>query len=659
MSKLPLGLAVALTGVLAATVLWLAGLPAAAGLLGVASAGIGAGWCLTWLVYRRTVSRPLALIADSIETLAARDVLALVDEFAHLADGEGTRRLEVHAAPVSLPSDRSVRRVADALNTTISRLQAGAHQFWAASTEPCRRHFYVGPDDYLLGSTCAEAMGSLLPGGGQVLVLMTRFPHAGVELRRRGFESMLRERFPRVEIVGAVQSSYREMSAAEGVRAFLATHPRLAGIYCTEAMGVVGVVEALAGSNPATRPVVICHDLLDGTVAGIHSGAIAATVTQDPFGQGHDTPIHLFNAVAHGWRPPEPRIITASELVTRDNYRQFWRPYQGVIESEEMAARRPRPLGTSNRHLRIAVLGIEDVEFWAAVRDGVLAAADELASYNASVEWIVPEGNEGFVDISLRGPVVDQLVRDGYDAIASAIYGLDVVPCLNRAVDAGVIVATFNSEASSLQGLVATLSKERKRLEIEASGLEVAAHHDALTGAYNRLLMDGDLVEAREAVASTNQSATVIMIDIDHFKRYNDAYGHTAGDEVLRSVARQILQETRPKDRLYRYGGEEFMLLLRDTRLEEGERVATRIAAEITALGLTHSGNPPWGVVTVSAGVASVAPSSAVAGECVANADAALYRSKRSGRNTVATYRSERDTDPAALEPIGPDVSRP
>jgi diguanylate cyclase (GGDEF)-like protein len=472
---------------------------------------------------------------------------------------------------------------------------------------------------------------------------------------------MLRERFPSVELVGAVQSSYREMSAAEAVRAFLGTHPRLAGIYCTEGMGAVGVVEALAGGNAATRPVVICHDLLDGTIAGIQSGAIAATVTQDPFGQGHDTPIHLFNAVAHGWRPPEPRIITASELVTRDNYRQFWRPYQGMIESEEMAERRPRPLGPSKRHLRIAVLGIEDVAFWTPVREGVLAAADELASYNASVEWIVPEGNEGFVDISLRGPVVDQLVRDGYDAIASAIYGLDVVPCLNRAVDAGVIVATFNSEASSLQGLVATLSKERKRLEIEASGLEVAAHHDALTGAYNRLLMDSDLAEARESVAAINQPATVIMIDIDHFKRYNDAYGHTAGDEVLRSVARRILQETRPKDRLYRYGGEEFLLLLRETRLEEGERVATRIASGITALGLTHSGNPPWGVVTVSAGVASVAPSSAVAGECVTNADAALYRSKRSGRNTVATYRSERDTDPEAADPIGarPDISRP
>jgi diguanylate cyclase (GGDEF)-like protein len=277
----------------------------------------------------------------------------------------------------------------------------------------------------------------------------------------------------------------------------------------------------------------------------------------------------------------------------------------------------------------------------------VLAAAEELSDLNASVEWIVPEGNQGFVDISLRGPVVDQLVRDGYDAIASAIYGLDLVPYLNRAVDAGVVVATFNSEASSLQGLVATLSKERKRLEIEATGLEVAAHHDALTGAYNRTLMDADLGDARASVAATGQPATLIMIDIDHFKTFNDIYGHTVGDEVLRMVARRILRETRPKDRVYRYGGEEFLVLLRETRPEEGELVATRIAAGITTLGLTHAGNRPWGVVTVSAGVAGMDPSRGEAGACVADADAALYRSKGAGRNTVAVFQAELDPDPA------------
>ena len=213
------------------------------------------------------------------------------------------------------------------------------------------------------------------------------------------------------------------------------------------------------------------------------------------------------------------------------------------------------------------------------------------------------------------------------------------------------MVATFNTESSSLQGLVTTLSKARKRLEQEATGLETAAHHDALTGAYNRLVMNEDLEEAVRYVTETKQPATVIMIDLDHFKAYNDMYGHSAGDDVLALVARTVQKETRPGDRLYRFGGEEFLVLLNHAGLFEGEAVAGRIACAITTLGLAHAGNQPWGIVTVSAGVSTMDPGAAAAGRCVEQADAALYRSKRSGRNTVATYQKELEESSHGMSP--------
>lgn len=286
------------------------------------------------------------------------------------------------------------------------------------------------------------------------------------------------------------------------------------------------------------------------------------------------------------------------------------------------------------------MLGLDDNPFWPDVRNGVKAAADELASYNATVDWIVPEGSGGF-DVSVRGPAVDALVEQGYDALAAINYDSDLVPYLNRAVDKGVVVATFNAESSSLQGLVATLSKERKRLEIAAGDLEIAANHDALTGTLNRLAMNTDLEQAREELSVSRQPAAVIMLDIDHFKAYNDEYGHAAGDDALRMVADRIQHEIRPGDRLYRYGGEEFLVLLKGTKLEVGAQVAARIACGVTTLGLPHAGNQPWGVVTVSAGVAAMDPAATMAVDCVSDADVALYRSKRSGRNTVATYQGE------------------
>jgi diguanylate cyclase (GGDEF)-like protein len=645
-----LGLWLAIVGLVAAAALSLAGQPSLAAWIAMASAGAAAGWGVTWAIQRRTVSRPLEQIASSMETLAARDLLALVDELASLAEGEQAHKIEVHARPVTLPSDQAVRRLAEALNATIARLQVGASQFYAASQEPCRRLFYVGADDYLLGCVCAETLGAQLPDGGEVLLMTPRFRHTGIELRRRGFESSLRERFPGVQVAGALESRLNPARTSQLVKSFIESHPRLVGIYCTEAMGVLGCLDALADKNLTRHVVLICHDTIDGTMEAVRAGLVSATITQDPFAQGHDTPIHLFNSIAYGWRPPEPRLITISDTVTRDNYSEYWRPYVGAIESAAMAERRARPLGVSKRHLRIAILGLGETPFWEPVRNGVRAAAEELERCNASAEWIVPEGDRDF-NVALRGPAVDALVRDGYNAIATPIYDSALVPYLNRAADQGVVVATFNTEESSLQGLVTTLSKERRRLEIATDDLQVAVRRDALTGAYNRRLMDTDLAEAKLSVATSRRRAAVIMIDIDHFKAYNDIYGHTEGDKVLRMVAQRIQREIRPADRLYRYGGEEFLVLLQETGLDQGEAVATRIARGVTDLGLPHQRNEPWGVVTVSAGVASIDPDSAATGDCVADADAALYRSKASGRNTVATSQPEPRMD--FLESIG------
>ncbi len=641
---LVLGYVLSIAFFVASAVLWLVGLDAAGTAAIALGLGIGIGSTVTHLAVRRAVDRPLGEMADSLETLAARDVLALVDEFANLAQGDPPRHLTVHAEPIRLPAEPGVRRVAEALNATIARLQVGASQFHAAAAEPCSRLFYVGADDYLLGCTSAEAMGSLLPEGGQVLLLSPQFRHAGVELRRRGFESTVLERFPNIHVAGVVESVFGTPAEAPRtvhlVRSFIKTHPRLVGIYSNDAYGALGAAEALRGTPLEGKTVVIGHDILDTTTAALQSGLISAVVTQDPFGQGHDTAIHLFNALAHGWRPADARIITHSDLVTRDNYHEFWRPYEGVVETTAMKDRRARPLGPSRNHLRIAVLGIDEGSFWEPVRQGVIAAAHELENCNATVEWLVPEAGVE-LDLGARAATVERLAERGYDGIATPIYDPEVVPSINRAVAKGVMVATFNSEASSLQGLVATLSKERRRLELAAGSLEVAAHHDALTGSFNRLVMDADLEDAERLTAVSKRPTSIIMIDIDHFKAYNDMVGHTAGDEVLRMVAQRIQSEVRPEDRVYRYGGEEFLVLLRQTSLEEGEAVAARIANGVASLGLPHNENKPWAVVTVSAGVSVMDVDNPLVSDAVAAADTALYRSKASGRNTVATALPE------------------
>lgn len=596
--------------------------------------GVAAGWCWTRIAMRALVDQPLNRIARELETLAARDIAGIADALANLAQGEEAQRLDVFASCVEVPSLPAIGRIAEALNMAIQRVEGSAAQFNSSAEEPCRRLFYVGPDDYLLGAAAAEAMAALAPDGGELLVMTGLFKHTGMELRRRGFDALLRERFPSLQITGVIENRYDPVRSRRLVAAFVRSHPGLVGIYSAEGVGVQGAIAGLADSGLGGRVAVICHDLLGETAAAIEAGEIHGSIVQDPFSQGYDLAVHLFNHVVHGWRPAEPRLITASTLVTRENLAQYWDTTASAMRSPEMADRDARPLGPSPRPIRIAILGVNDNQFWSGVRDGVLAAAATLHDANATVDWILPETDNAF-DVSSRGRMIQDLVREGVDAIATPLFDLALVPYLNAAAECGIAVATYNAEATRLQELITVLSRQRRSLELTATRLEAEAHHDSLTGVGNRLLMDRDLAELKREVVATGRRASVVMMDLDRFKGYNDAYGHAGGDDVLRKVAHRIDAEIRPQDRIYRFGGEEFLVVLRDTDLEEGQRVAERLIGAIAALGLPHSANAPWGTVTASAGLAVVTADLRPVEAAVADADVALYVAKNAGRNRV------------------------
>lgn len=161
------------------------------------------------------------------------------------------------------------------------------------------------------------------------------------------------------------------------------------------------------------------------------------------------------------------------------------------------------------------------------------------------------------------------------------------------------------------------------------------ASHDALTGALNRHALNADL--HKEVIRSKryNHNLSVIIFDIDHFKHFNDEFGHLAGDHVLKIIADTVGGFLRSSDSLYRFGGEEFLLLLPETTTSGAMVLVERIRLAIQALRLHHEGNL-LPTITASFGVAGY-PEHGNDGPTVVNAaDAALYQSKRLGRNRAS-----------------------
>jgi len=177
---------------------------------------------------------------------------------------------------------------------------------------------------------------------------------------------------------------------------------------------------------------------------------------------------------------------------------------------------------------------------------------------------------------------------------------------------------------------------EQKNLE---ERLETLAIEDGLTGLANRRRFDERLQEEWARCARDSTPLSLLMMDVDHFKTFNDQYGHPAGDECLRSVARILAAETkRTADLAARYGGEEFALLLPNTAAEGCARVAERIRRELGKAAISHESNLPSGRVTASLGGAVCWPGterSAGQASLVEAADRALYAAKEAGRDRL------------------------
>lgn len=166
---------------------------------------------------------------------------------------------------------------------------------------------------------------------------------------------------------------------------------------------------------------------------------------------------------------------------------------------------------------------------------------------------------------------------------------------------------------------------------------------DALTGLYNRRFLEAFLEQQLALTARTGQPFAVLMLDLDHFKRFNDTFGHRAGDAALRAVAQAVQKGLRAADVVARYGGEEFVVVLPQTEVESAFEIAERLRQVVAGTGLPDPQRPGEYLppLTVSVGVAACPAHATTLGALLHAADAAMYAAKRAGRNRVAVAQAE------------------
>ena len=211
----------------------------------------------------------------------------------------------------------------------------------------------------------------------------------------------------------------------------------------------------------------------------------------------------------------------------------------------------------------------------------------------------------------------------------------------------GASLITRSSVLRRQQTVLHGKLRERERdLGQANSDLSKESRRDALTGLSNRLRLREDFAELTSEL-NRGRSFCLVLCDLDHFKAFNDALGHQAGDKALRRAGAVLDGGSRGTDRVYRYGGEEILIILREQDIERGEQVAERHRVNLERAGIRHPANSPSRLLTLSAGVAAHRTGESP-DDVLRRADWALYQAKERGRNQIAVAEPADDEALAA-----------
>lgn len=244
------------------------------------------------------------------------------------------------------------------------------------------------------------------------------------------------------------------------------------------------------------------------------------------------------------------------------------------------------------------------------------------------VLMITGDNDEATIDSAFRAGAMDYITT-------TPIRELELLARVNSAI-------RLHNEMERRKKREAELIETTKILNQTNQILEKISTHDPLTNLYNRRYFDQYLEAEWENVSISHQTLSLVMVDVDYFKPYNDHYGHQDGDQVLRLVADALSHcATRSRDVVARYGGEEFAMILPNTDFQGAGFIANAVCLKIRELEIPHIRSPHDQYITVSAGYASVRFqdwADLQKTDLIARADKALYEAKSRGRNQAVAY---------------------
>jgi methyl-accepting chemotaxis protein len=430
-----------------------------------------------YLLFRTQITEPVERLSTIQHSLIHHNLKDFSIAISELARGNLTVKLE--HIPAALPQNitggyigalaRQYNEVADGITECIN-------DYNSITSMPCKRICYVGADSFLEGEMCGEILGGLLNGEGKVAVLMHSFARASQSIRKKGFTSALTNKYPSIEIVETMEENESHDKTYACVKELLNKYPDLKGIYITEGTTPAMAARALEDSGKKGVIKIVAHDITRETVRYISQGLISATISQNPYMQGYNPLIYLYNYLINKETPATARILTHLEEVNSGNLQKYWDSDSGEILSERARQLLTKPLdNTREERFKIAVILPDKNGFWEPVYRGAQEAAAELQKHSVEAKVVIfGQLNTGETKIKVYKEMIDKLVSEQCRAVAMPLFEKDLIPHINAYAERGITFATLNSEPLSFRGMFSSLHNNTLHLSRASEDMAAA-----------------------------------------------------------------------------------------------------------------------------------------------------------------------------------------
>jgi methyl-accepting chemotaxis protein len=460
--------------------------------------------------------------SDTARGKAETGLLALTEAIADFSRGNMTVQpasVDLGLGDEDVPVDGGLAEDVGELTEVRRQVKEALDSLKSITAVPCKRLCYVGADSYREGEQCGKAMAAILGHSGDVAIFINFHDIVSSKTRCKAFEKTLRGLSPGLRLVEVVEEHEDHELAYRRALECIDAHPGLKAIYVSDGTVPADVARAIVSKGKSTQIAVVCHDLTETTMEYVKRGVIRATISQNPYMQGYNPAIYLYNYLVTRQAFTLSRFLTKIELVTPENYREYWDDAEGMLVTAQSRALFAEPVDDPERAPRkIGLLLPGDDQFWKSVFQGVQGASRLLKERNCEVVLHIPdEIRKGDWSAKSYGKAIGHLVDSGCQAIALPLFRKELVPMINEMVDSGIPFATLNAEPLNFRGIMSALSRHTVDLfhaseTLSAGAVESSATTEQISATMEQILAANR--RQREIIRQTDSAADSLFSNI-------------------------------------------------------------------------------------------------------------------------------------------------